>query len=256
MSWQPFPRAAVNLVWVDETDSTNALAARVLERLLHEDSLLPETVFVAGWQAAGRGREARRWISPAGGLYASLAREVATERLGAVPLAAGVALAEALESVSGASVGLKWPNDVRAGDGKLAGILCQGRTGAEGSWAIVGFGVNVAASPELEECRPPAASLAGLGVTGDSAALGWRIVAGVLERLDGLVADPPGTYRRWQAKTTHREGDLLCVRVGEREVRGAYAGLGPEGELLLRTPAGVERCHAGDVIEEIATGEE
>jgi len=252
LSRQPFPRAGVNLVWVDETDSTNALAVRVLDALTREDSVLPDTVFVAASQRVGRGREGRTWISPRGGLYATLARQVPNAALGLVPLAAGVALAEAIEVAGGVAVGLKWPNDVRAGDGKLAGVLCQGRSGESESWTIVGWGVNIASCAELEACRPPAASLEGLGVAGDGTELAWAIVSGVVDRLDGLLVEPAQTYRRWHDKATHREGDLLSVRIGQREVRGVYAGLGPAGELLLRTPTGTESCFAGDVVEEIA----
>ena len=58
---------------------------------------------------------------------------------GWVPLAAGLAVVESLADSAGVSAGLKWPNDVIAGGGKLAGILAE--VAPRGEAIVVGIGV-------------------------------------------------------------------------------------------------------------------
>ena len=109
---------------------------------------------VADEQTAGRGRDGRSWIAPAGGaLLLSLGfrpswlEPDAAWRLAAV---ASLAMADAAEATAGLAPGtvrLKWPNDlvIEAPDGlrKLAGVL--GETDGLGSpdpRVVVGLGIN------------------------------------------------------------------------------------------------------------------
>jgi BirA family biotin operon repressor/biotin-[acetyl-CoA-carboxylase] ligase len=64
------------------------------------------TVVAADRQTGGRGREGRRWVSPVGGLYLSVLLRPRAEVASRLPLAAGVAVAEAAE---GASSPASWP---------------------------------------------------------------------------------------------------------------------------------------------------
>jgi BirA family biotin operon repressor/biotin-[acetyl-CoA-carboxylase] ligase len=119
----------------------------------------PGRVVVADHQSAGRGRLGRAWESPPGtGMAISaVLPPVPAAVLGWVPLAAGLALATALEeSRWPVPAALKWPNDVlvplREGAGaavleadgrrwgKAGGVLCQ----VAGNGAVVvGTGLNV-----------------------------------------------------------------------------------------------------------------
>ena len=56
------------------------------------------TVVLADVQTGGRGREGRTWVSPPGGLYLSVLLRPRFEKVGLLPLAAGVAVAEAAAS--------------------------------------------------------------------------------------------------------------------------------------------------------------
>ncbi|MGI8512938.1 MAG: biotin--[acetyl-CoA-carboxylase] ligase, partial [Solirubrobacteraceae bacterium] len=90
----------------------------------------------AGEQSAGRGRQGRTWVAPAGrALLASLILREWTELL---PLAAAVAVAE----VAGDAARVKWPNDVQLEGRKVAGILVEGRP--QEGWMVLGIGLNVA----------------------------------------------------------------------------------------------------------------
>lgn len=121
------------------------------------------TVVVAHAQEAGRGRSGKSWASVYGaGVWASvLLRQVAQAPPGVLSLRVGIALASALEAISPVRIGLKWPNDLYAGDGKLAGVLSEARWRGEAmEWVVVGVGVNVLAPAALPPMDgPPLASL-------------------------------------------------------------------------------------------------
>lgn len=113
-------------------------------------------------QTAGRGRLGRRWIDERGeGLALTLAvRTHPPERLA---IAAGLAVADAVESALPEStrlsrrLGIRWPNDVVAHDGrKIAGVLIE----TSGPIAFVGIGVNVAQPSFPPDLAPVATSMA------------------------------------------------------------------------------------------------
>ena len=133
----PAPLAGWQLHELDETDSTNARAAR----------LGPWEAVVARVQTAGRGRHARRWISDAGGLWLSAVVPATgpAPRWQLLPLAAGCAVCETLVEMGVPEPRLRWPNDVMMGRAKLAGILVERFTDTT---AVIGLGVNFDNHPE------------------------------------------------------------------------------------------------------------
>jgi BirA family biotin operon repressor/biotin-[acetyl-CoA-carboxylase] ligase len=107
---------------------------------------------VAEVQTAGRGRAGRSWLSEPG---ASLTFSIAwpfhqtPQALLGLPLAIGVALATALQSVD-VPVQLKWPNDVLKDSKKLAGVLVETATHGTTTWAVIGIGLNLLMPVALE----------------------------------------------------------------------------------------------------------
>src|SRR5690606_32385953 len=59
-----------------------------------------------------------------------------------IPLAVGLGIVQALQIFSD-ELRVKWPNDVWAKGGKVAGILCESCRNEQGIWVIVGIGINV-----------------------------------------------------------------------------------------------------------------
>jgi BirA family biotin operon repressor/biotin-[acetyl-CoA-carboxylase] ligase len=130
-------------VHLRRTDSTNERA-----RMLAGAGAPHGTLVTAAEQTAGRGRQGRRWSAPPGSsLLASIVLSPAPRLL---PLAAAVAVCDAVDAVRGAAAAeramIKWPNDVvlARGDGlaKLAGILIEARP--QQGWAVLGIGLNAA----------------------------------------------------------------------------------------------------------------
>jgi BirA family biotin operon repressor/biotin-[acetyl-CoA-carboxylase] ligase len=121
----------------DLVDSTNEELRRRIDAGVCGDGL----VVVAEQQSGGRGRLGRSWASPAGNLHISIARRLDEPHqiTTAMTLVTGLALARAVESLTGVRPWIKWPNDLQIHDRKLAGILVEGHKG----WQIIGAGVNV-----------------------------------------------------------------------------------------------------------------
>ena len=89
------------------------------------------SVYFADEQTAGRGRGDHSWLSAAAqGLYVSvlLRLDLPVYRLPLLPLAAGLAVAEAIRAVSGLAIDLRWPNDLLLGERKTGGILAEAQT--------------------------------------------------------------------------------------------------------------------------------
>ena len=112
---------------LDVVPSTGSTNADLLARAAADPGSPEGLVLVAEEQTAGRGRLGRSWSSVTGAslTFSVLLRPAAVPpaRRGWLTLLAGVAVASAVRSVGCVDAVLKWPNDVLAGDRKLAGIL-------------------------------------------------------------------------------------------------------------------------------------
>jgi BirA family biotin operon repressor/biotin-[acetyl-CoA-carboxylase] ligase len=249
-------RALRGLDVVESTGSTNA---DLLDRHCAGQDVAG-TVLVAEYQSAGRGRHGRSWSAPARSQVAfSLgvsASELPSAGWGWLPLLTGVATVDAVRATTGIDAGLKWPNDIVVGDGKLGGILAEvapgpSRRGAPASPVIVvGLGLNVTLTAE-ERPDPRATSLLMLGSTmTDRSALLGSILAELTARIDrwrisggpddGLIAD----YRRHSLTLG---GRVRAVLPGDREIVGVATDIDGTGQLLIDTGASTVAVSAGDI---------
>jgi BirA family biotin operon repressor/biotin-[acetyl-CoA-carboxylase] ligase len=209
------------------------------------------TTVLADEQTGGRGREGRTWVSPPGGLYLSVLLRPRFARVGLLPLAAGVAVAEAADEV-GVRTELKWPNDVLASGGKLAGILSEAASGPAGiEWVVLGIGVNVAvdAGGLPPGIREPVTSLAAEGA-GEVTVPG--VAASVLARLcgcyDALRSNPGALVAAWRERAAPWWGGLVDVRTAEGSRRGRLRDVDEDGALVLEIEGGERmRLLSGEV---------
>ena len=117
-------------------------------------------------QTQGRGREGRRWHTPAGSALAlslllPAPQGFEASQLGRVSGLGALAVCETLEAM-GVAAEIKWPNDVLAGGRKLCGVLPEAHwTGSRLQALILGIGINVAAQsvPADSELSFPATSV-------------------------------------------------------------------------------------------------
>lgn len=128
------------------TGSTNTDLERIrLSSFTAQESLLA-AVAVTEMQRGGRGRRAKKWVSPlAKNLYFSFKYhfpQSAFPYLSTLSLRAGIALLDALNSLGIDAAKIKWPNDIWVNGQKLAGILVESTITMDGMDVIIGIGVN------------------------------------------------------------------------------------------------------------------
>jgi BirA family biotin operon repressor/biotin-[acetyl-CoA-carboxylase] ligase len=212
------------------------------------------TAVMADRQTAGRGRQGRAWVSGEGDLFLSvlLRPTPAAAGVGLVPLAAGIAVHEALAGL-GVDGRLKWPNDVLVGGRKIAGILCEAATGGSGiESVVVGIGVNVAAPPDAlpADVRAVAVSVRALLARDIAPA---EVAAEVLARLPLWYHEPASgraLLEAWRTRSVPWWGRPVEVRAAGSVLRGRVRGLAEDGGLELDLDdGGVATVRSGDVSE-------
>jgi BirA family biotin operon repressor/biotin-[acetyl-CoA-carboxylase] ligase len=221
------------------------------------------SVYFADEQRAGRGRGDHAWLSLAGqGLYVSalLRPDLAPAYLPLMPLAAGLAAAEAIRSVTGLAIDLRWPNDLLLGPRKTGGILVEAQTqsGRESkavAYAVIGIGINVHQRDFDSGLSTPATSLDlesghvfGQRVSRQALLIG---LLKSLERETAGLADPAhrGTI---PARVAHASTWVNGRRVevhGPQECTGTTEGLDEHGFLLVRTSDGLVQVQTGGIRE-------
>ena len=207
---------------------------------------------IADEQTGGRGRHGRPWTSPPGNLHASLLliNPVAVAQTPELGFVAGVALASALRDCLGGDdrLKIKWPNDMLHDGAKLAGLMLEGSTLADGRFAVViGIGVNCASHPG--DLAYPATSLSQIAGTGIGAA---EILARLVNQMNHWL----GLYGKGRNFALIRQqwlalaaglGSMIMVDIGGRKVAGCFNSIDPRGRLILETPDGHSFIEAGDV---------
>ncbi len=235
----------ITILW--SVDSTNR---HLLQRAQQED--IHGHLLLAEQQTAGRGRQGRPWHSPpAANLYFSLGWVFPPgSDMNGLSLAVAVAVWRALGTLGVRGHGIKWPNDLWWQNRKLAGILIEMRSEAEGPWQVViGIGLNVAMSRlEVVDIDQPWTDLTQiLGTVPDRNGVVAALLEALVPVLDGHAREGLAACRDdWQAADLMRDREVV-LQMGERAVRGIARGIDAHGALLLETAQGLTACHAGDL---------
>ncbi len=214
------------------------------------------TSVLADQQRAGRGRRGRSWFSPPGaGLYVSaiVRPGVAAEWLPLTTLAAGVAVARAVTTVSALPIALKWPNDLVIGSPwrKVGGVLSESAgTGAEIDALVIGIGINLAVTATPPDLAGVATSIeAELGRPVDRA----QVTVEVLAELNDVLQRLRAGERAWVCDEWRRFGRAglggARVRWDDQGIeRSGFArDLDDSGALIVESAGRVERLIAGEV---------
>jgi len=222
----------------------------------------PGTVLVADSQVAGHGRLGRTWLSEPGLdlTFSVFCRpRLVPGRAHLITVAAALAVSDSLQAVigGGPTIGIKWPNDVQLQGRKVCGILSEASIDLDRvHWAIVGIGLNVNGRPGARVAPagpgpPPIALGEAVGRILPRAPLLACLLCRLQDRLAEAQADPGALVAAFAARDS-LFGRAVVVRAGIRgeEVlaSGTGAGIGPDGELLVRASDGsVTPISAGEV---------
>ena len=206
---------------LDTCESTNILAKE-----LGEAGYPSGTWVSAKKQTQGKGRMGRSWVSEDGNLFLSvLLRAEDQTPMTWIPLRVAVVVLECiLELHPSLDIKIKWPNDLVSSRGeKYAGILCEGFGGVNGSFIVIGIGVNCKSAPDTDQ------KTSSVNVSSDD--LRQLILKNISTVLNGdhfLI--------RFQDHHILKQGqniDWYSLQCPERVLSGVFKKLGTHGELIV-----------------------
>ena len=229
----------IALNFYESTDSTNLRA----KEWARKGEKMP-SAFFADAQTAGRGRLGRGFLSPAGGLYMSVALDCGGMHPGSLTTLAAAAALRAADTLELPPLQIKWVNDLMQHGMKIGGILTESLAVSRGviTQAVIGIGINTGEGSLSPELSGKAASLDTGGIPLERERLAALIIS---ELFNGLprVPDHMALYRS------------RCLSIGrdirfERQGGTAYGhtlDVTDEGALIVQTDTGVILLQAGEV---------
>jgi len=235
---------------IESCSSTNDLANELALQGEKEG-----TIIIAEEQTAGRGTKGRKWYSARQkGLYLSVILRPQRRDMSLLPLAAGLAMRDALFEAENLPVRLKWPNDLICKRKKLGGILCEASfIGNEISHVILGIGINLSHKREdfPEEFRSQATSLKLLLRKEIDKEI---LLSKLWEILDDwynffLQGKDVQIVRVFEECSVFSSGEKLTVETEKERIKGEYRGLDLRGRLLLVTGKRERSLLAAEVLE-------
>lgn len=226
-------------------DSTQREAIRRLNGAHSDAQALRPFVLWTTQQTQGQGRHGRAWLD----CGASLAMTFAwpdTLHQGAQqawPLRVSLMAVETLQPLLPAQaplperLGLKWPNDIMAGQGKLGGVLVSRQRFQNDWWLVAGLGINLRwerAAPADREVT----DLFRLGVIlPDPTALVDRLLVAMTAEVGSVVCRPAAELvSRFAAQDVYANQPVTLHDAGSGRImhQGIDRGITPTGELQLQ----------------------
>lgn len=237
---------------IEVLETTGSTNADLLARHTAGDDIR-DVVLVAEYQTAGRGRNGRTWSAPPRSQVALSigigVADIAPRAWGWLPLLTGVAIVDAVRATTGTEAGLKWPNDVMIGAGKLAGILAE--VAAPDPIIVVGVGLNVTLTAD-EAPDTAATSLLMIGASAlDRSVLLKSILRELTSRIeqwrsaDGRDDALIGNYRQ---RSVTLGAHVRAMLPGDRQITGIACAIDDLGRLSIDTGSETVAVSAGDIV--------
>lgn len=234
--------AGKNVIYYEETDSTNIQA-----KLAGEKGEVHGTLVVADRQVAGKGRRGRSWESPKGQcIYMTilLRPELAPVKAPMLTLVMALSVAEAVKEKTGMEAKIKWPNDIVLNKKKICGILTEMSTEIDYiNYIITGVGINTNQDKFSEEIRERATSLL---IEGGKHIKRSELIASVMARYEKNYAafmeteDLSGLLLAYNKILVNRDCDVRILDP-KGEYNGHAMGINEKGELIVVTSEGEKK---------------
>jgi len=238
-----------NFIFYESISSTNTLAK---EQAING---APEgTVVLAEEQTAGKGRLARRWLSPGQEnlLFTILLRPLLNaDNIFSLTMILAISTIDTVNELTGLDVLIKWPNDLYINKKKLAGILTEfSLKNGIAEYVILGLGLNVNWMPGEGDGIPyPATSVlaeSGVAVSRNS------LLISILKRFEetykkALSGNTEYLHMRWNELSMVIGRDVEIISLDD-VIKGKAMAIDREGALILKNSKGEEiRILSGDV---------
>lgn len=182
-------------------------------------------------QKKGYGRHGSKWVSEEGNLYLSviLRPEKLAKDWGQISLIAGLA---AVRAIYDERVRIKWPNDILLLGKKCGGIIIEAE--ASKGWLVLGYGLNIATAPDLDDVDYEAISLGSEDILFDVE----KAKSDFLEHFSRLYEEWEndgfdGMVAKWLSHA-FGVGSEISVRLANSDIKkGIFKGLDNDGHLML-----------------------
>tara|TARA_Y100001936_G_C16078105_1_gene675539 strand:- start:1966 stop:2724 length:759 start_codon:yes stop_codon:yes gene_type:complete len=240
------PEIGVDVLHYDRVQSTMDIAWE------HFDSGKGHgLVVLAKEQTQGRGRFARRWHTGYNETMSmSVILQPPLEQLPLIPIAANLAIADTINSITGLSCVYKWPNDVLVTNRKISGVLLESRVTPEGHCsAVLGIGANVNIQidqhPDLIGIATSVSELLRHQTNIDI--FETNVIKNLQKRYTESASNPTATLAQWSSKLATL-GQTINVRLTSGTITGTAESVDNRGRLLLRLPSGaIKLLQEGEV---------
>ena len=207
------------------------------------------TVIIADGQTGGKGRVGRVWLSPRGSIALSIILYPGMSHLSSLIMIASLSVVHAIQTVTGLTARIKWPNDILINGRKVCGILIESDVRKDQvHYAIIGIGIN--ANIRLSDCseiQTIATSLSGeLGREVSCLEMVRALMVEMEKMYRSLLSGVP-VYEGWRDGLVTL-GRRVQVRSGKSTLEGIAESVARDGSLMLRRQDGsLIEIVAGDV---------
>ena len=230
---------------LDEVDSTNNYARELALKGKSDLVVISET------QNGGKGRLGRKFYSPKGaGLYMSLLcrPKMNVELAPLITSYTAVAVALAIDKLSGKETQIKWVNDIFMNGKKICGILTEAGFDFEGGtidYAIIGIGVNALGLEFPDEIKDIASSVekeSGIKISR------IELAAEILNNLKDMEEEIKNKkYLDIYRKKSNVIGRKVNVYYGNESYEAEAIEIDDNAALVVKTNEGFKRLNSGEV---------
>jgi BirA family biotin operon repressor/biotin-[acetyl-CoA-carboxylase] ligase len=241
-------------MYIKQTYSTSTLL-----RELYTEELPHLYTIRTDFQTAGRGQAGNSWESEEGKnlLFSALLRynNIRATEQWRLSMLVAVALWEVLANyLPQEQLSIKWPNDIYFGDKKLVGILIENSlAGKYIGYSIAGIGLNINQTEWRSNAPNP---------------ISMKQITGQEYKAEELMNEWVHAMANWEAQSTEaiqtaylqhlyrregwhtyveREVSVAPTAIAQSGIEGAFlamfAGITPQGELILRTTNNEEKTY-------------
>ena len=241
-------------MYIKQTYSTSTLL-----RELYTEELPHLYTIRTDFQTAGRGQAGNSWESEEGKnlLFSALLRynNIRATEQWRLSMLVAVALWDVLSKyLPQEQLSIKWPNDIYFGDKKLVGILIENSlSGQYVGYSIAGIGLNINQTEWRSNAPNP---------------ISMKQITGQEYKAEELMNEWVHAMANWEAQSTEaiqtaylqhlyrregwhtyveREVSVAPTAIAQSGIEGAFlamfAGITPQGELILRTTNNEEKTY-------------
>ncbi len=245
-------------------DSFKQLNFEVYKSVTSTNTLLKEAaakgaaegkVLIAEEQTEGRGRMGRNFYSPAKtGIYMSilLRPKVKVEEALFITTSAAVAVAKAIEKVTGCEAKIKWVNDIYCNGKKVCGILTEAGVDFEGGgleYCIVGIGINIARplNDFPSELKDIATGIFEARMY--SSELRSKLIAEILNNFANYYSELSGkAFIKEYRQRSFLIGKEIDIITGDKLQNATVLDIDDEARLIVKLPGGeIKALSSGEV---------